>query len=105
VIDLRRLAAVDVAFLGSKIILTEFAVGVLGPIVLGILTLRKSHSMGGMIFGVYLLLIGVNFPRAISDRNLASIERAVLASVARVHLLDDLPFEREFPGKRWFAGE
>jgi hypothetical protein len=61
--------------------------------------------MGGMIFGVYLLLIGVNFPRAISDRNLASIERAVLASVARVHLLDDLPFEREFPGKRWFAGE
>jgi hypothetical protein len=61
VIDLRRLAAVDVAFLGSKIILTEFAVGVLGPIVLGILTLRKSHSTGGMIFGVYVLLIGVNY--------------------------------------------
>lgn len=60
-IDPRKLAAVDVAFLGSKIILTEFATGVLGPILLGILTLRKSHSTSGMIFGVYLLLIGVNY--------------------------------------------
>jgi hypothetical protein len=65
VIDLRRPAAVDAAFLGSKIILTEFAVGALGPIVLGILTLRKSHSTGGMIFGLYLLLIGVNVPMLI----------------------------------------
>lgn len=60
-IDPRKLAAVDVAFLGSKVILTEFTIGILGPILLGILTLRKSHSGGGMIFGVYLLLIGINY--------------------------------------------
>lgn len=60
-IDPRKLAAVDIVFLGPKIILAEFAIGILGPILLGILTLRKSHSMGGMIFGVYLLLIGINY--------------------------------------------
>jgi len=72
VIDPRKLAAVDVAFLGPKIILTEFAIGVFGPIVLGILALRKSHSTGGAIFGVYLLLIGINYvPMLINAINLA----------------------------------
>jgi len=61
VIDVRKLAAVDIVFLGPKLILTEFAVGVLGPFALGIFTLQRNHSMRGAAFGSYLLTVGVNY--------------------------------------------
>lgn len=60
-IDIRRLAAVDVAFLGSRLILTEFSIGVFGSIGLGILTLVRTHSVAGTLLGVYLLCIGANY--------------------------------------------
>jgi hypothetical protein len=64
-INVRRLAALDLQFLGPKIILTEFGLGVLGPIALGILTMRaglhRFHSARMMAFGVYLLLLGINY--------------------------------------------
>ena len=61
VIDIRKLAALDLAFLGPRIILTEFSLGVFGSFALGVLTLLRSHSMGGLALGSYLLLIGVNY--------------------------------------------
>jgi hypothetical protein len=61
VIDIRRLAAVDVAFLGSWFILAEFSIGVFGSLALGMLTLIRTHSVGGTVLGVYLLCIGVNY--------------------------------------------
>jgi membrane protease YdiL (CAAX protease family) len=61
VIDIRKLAAVDIAFLGSRFILIEFSIGVLGPLGLGVLTLLRSHTMGGIALGSYLLFIGVNY--------------------------------------------
>jgi hypothetical protein len=39
-LNVRKLAAIDLAFLGSKTIPTEFALGVAGSTSLGILTLR-----------------------------------------------------------------
>lgn len=60
-IDIRKLAALDLAFLGPRIILTEFSLGVFGSFALGVLTLLRSHSMGGIVLGAYLLLIGVNY--------------------------------------------
>jgi|SRR5215467_6512103 len=57
----RKLAAVDLAFLGPRVILPEFILGIVGPIGLGIWTIAKIRSTGGILFGVYLLLIGVNY--------------------------------------------
>ena len=61
VIDIRRLAAVDLAFLGSRFILAEFSIGVFGSVGLAVLTLVRSHSLGGTVFGAYLLCLGVNY--------------------------------------------
>ena len=64
-LNVRKLAAIDLRFLGAKIILTEFGVGVLGSAATGAATLRagiqRFHSPGMIIFGVYLLLLGVNY--------------------------------------------
>lgn len=60
-IDIRKLAALDLAFLGPRIILTEFSLGVFGSFALGVFTLLRSHSMGGLALGSYLLLIAVNY--------------------------------------------
>lgn len=60
-LNTRKLAAVDLAFLGPRVILPEFFLGVVGPIALGIWTIAKFRSIGGILFGVYLFLIGVNY--------------------------------------------
>ena len=61
VIDFRKLAAVDIAFLGSRLILAEFSIGVFGSLALGFLTLLRSHSVRGIALGSYLLFIGINY--------------------------------------------
>jgi hypothetical protein len=64
-LNVRKLAAIDLRFLGAKIILAEFGLGVVGPAVLGVATLRagiqRFHSPGMVIFGAYLLSLGVNY--------------------------------------------
>lgn len=60
-IDFRKLAAVDIAFLGSRLILAEFSVGVFASLALGVFTLLRSHSVGGIALGSYLLCIGINY--------------------------------------------
>jgi hypothetical protein len=60
-IDVRRLAAVDLAYLGPKFILAEFTLGVLGPAALGIWTLLRSQGIGGTLFGAYLVSVGINY--------------------------------------------
>jgi hypothetical protein len=60
-IGIRRLAAVDLAYLGPKFILTEFTFGVLGPAALGIWTLWRSESIGGTLVGAYLVSLGINY--------------------------------------------
>jgi hypothetical protein len=65
VVDVRKLAAIDLHFLGPKLILTEFALGVAGPFVLGLLTLRSAarHNWPWALtlFGAYLLSLGLNY--------------------------------------------
>jgi hypothetical protein len=60
-----KLAAIDLQFLGAKLILTEFGLGALGSIALGLLTSRagiqRFHSRQMIAFGVYLLLLGINY--------------------------------------------
>lgn len=61
VINVRRLAAVDIAFLGPRFIVSEFVIGVFGSLGLGVFTLARTHSWGGTVFGAYLLSLGVNY--------------------------------------------
>jgi len=60
-IDFRKLAAMDIAFLGPRVILAEFSIGVVGSLALGLLTLLRGHSGGAVALGFYLLLIGINY--------------------------------------------
>ena len=48
-------------FLGPRIILAEFSLGVFGSFALGVLTLLRSHSLRGIALGSYLLFIGINY--------------------------------------------
>jgi len=64
-LNVRKLAALDLHVLGPFVIVTEFALGVAGPLALGALTLRSScrHGwpLGLTLFGGYLLSLGVNY--------------------------------------------
>jgi hypothetical protein len=60
-VNVRRLAAVDLSGLGPKIIIPEFAIAVLGAPTLGILTLFRSGSLLMTAFGVALIGLGVNY--------------------------------------------
>jgi hypothetical protein len=67
VINVRKLAALDIAFLGSKFILAEFALGVIGCAALGLFSLyfglfhSPNHSLFAVITGSVLLWIGLNY--------------------------------------------
>jgi hypothetical protein len=60
-INFRKLAAIDVAFLGPKLIVTEFAFGVLFSLALGIFALLRAHSLWGTAVGTYLVCPGINY--------------------------------------------
>ncbi|HVP53727.1 MAG TPA: hypothetical protein VMU45_01945 [Candidatus Eisenbacteria bacterium] len=64
-INPRKLAAIDLYFLGPKIILAEFGLGVPVMFVLGILSLRAglfhTHATWQIVLGAYLLLLGINY--------------------------------------------
>jgi hypothetical protein len=89
VIDIRRLAAVDIAFLGSRFILAEFLVGVFGPLSLAVLTFFRTHSLRGAVFGAYLLCIGINYvPLLVHSIDL------VRQGTAKQEIADELPEKR-----------
>ena len=64
-IIVRKLAAIDLEFLGPKVILAEFGLGVLGSTSLGILSMRagihRFHSARMTLFGAYVVLLGINY--------------------------------------------
>lgn len=60
-INVRKLAAIDILFLGPKFILAEFGLGVLLLPAFGIFTILRGHSVWQTLFGAYLLSLGVNY--------------------------------------------
>lgn len=60
-INFKKLAAIDVALLGSKLIVTEFACGMLFSVALGIFSLVRAHSLWQTMVGAYLILLGINY--------------------------------------------
>jgi len=67
VINIRKLAALDIAFHGPTFILTEFALGVIGCAALGLFSLYyglfhgPNHSLFAVLMGCFLLLIALNY--------------------------------------------
>ena len=64
-INVRKLAAIDLYLLGPKIILAEFGLGVPVMLALGVLSLRvglfRTHAAWQIGLGVYLLLLAINY--------------------------------------------
>ncbi|HJZ65079.1 MAG TPA: hypothetical protein VKD70_12215 [Candidatus Acidoferrum sp.] len=61
VINPRKLAAIDIIFLGPKFIIIEFAGGVILCASLGIFVLLRSHSVMTLALGLYLISLGINY--------------------------------------------
>lgn len=58
----RKLAAIDLAFLGPKLIVSEFTLGVLLSIALGVFVLLRGHRSPAQIaLGLYLISLGLNY--------------------------------------------
>ena len=57
----RKLAAIDVAFLGRPLILAEFAAGVVLGVALGTFTMFRSRSPMQTALGIYLVALGFNY--------------------------------------------
>jgi hypothetical protein len=57
----RKLAAIDIVFLGSKLIIAEFASGVLLCVALGVFVLYRGHSFWQLALGLYLISLGINY--------------------------------------------
>ena len=66
-INIRKLAALDIAFHGPKFILIEFALGVIGCAALGLFSIYfglfhgPNHSLFTIILGCFLLWIALNY--------------------------------------------
>jgi hypothetical protein len=61
VINPRKLAAIDIVFLGSKLIIAEFAGGVLLCVALGTFVLFRGHSFWQIALGLYFISLGINY--------------------------------------------
>ena len=60
-INIRKLAAIDIAFLGYKLIFLEYAGGVFLSVALGLFVLFRAHSFWQVVLGVYLICLGINY--------------------------------------------
>jgi hypothetical protein len=89
-INLRRLAAVDIASLGPKLIIAEFAGGVFVCGSLGIFVLLQGGSTIRLVFGLYLIALAINYVPML----LHAIATA-RNNIARIHVIDELNITRQ----------
>ncbi len=60
-INLRKLAALDILFLGPRLIVAEFAFGVLFSVALGLFVLVRGHAFWQLLLGTYFICLGINY--------------------------------------------
>ena len=60
-LNVRKLAAIDIVFLGYKFVFAQYLFGVLGSLALGIFALIRRHSVGQVALGIYLVCLGINY--------------------------------------------
>lgn len=85
-ISIRKLAAVEITFLGSRLVIAEFALGVAGPLGLGVLTLVRSQSSAGRLVGAYLMSLAVNcVPLLLHAVQITAVTARIVGNCGRVH--------------------
>ena len=60
-IESRKLAAIDIALLGSRFVILEFAGGVVFSLALGVFVLSRAASAGQTALALYLVSLGLNY--------------------------------------------
>ena len=64
-IRIRKLAALDMAWLGPRVILAEYALGIVLPLALGVVSIRSGLAGGGpgwaLTLGIWLVGIAANY--------------------------------------------
>ncbi len=60
-INLRKLAALDILFLCPRLIVAEFAFGVLFSVALGLFVLVRGHAFCQLPLGTYFICLGINY--------------------------------------------
>ena len=92
--NIRKLAAIDIVFLGFKLVLAEYICGIVLPLGLGILALIRGRSAWQYAVGAYLACLGINYvPMLANTISLASRENA------RAELGDELTERRQAMSK------
>lgn len=59
--NFRKLAAIDIVFLGYRLIFAEYAFGAFFSLALGIFVLIRGHSVWQVLLGAYLICLGINY--------------------------------------------
>ena len=60
-IELRKLAALEVSLLGPKLVVGEYACGVLLSAALGLFVLMRGHTLWQTLIGIYFICLGINY--------------------------------------------
>jgi Ca2+/Na+ antiporter len=64
-IQVRKLVAIELAFLRPKFVLAEYAIAVAGGVFLGVLSLRvalmRTHATWQILLGIYLFFLALNY--------------------------------------------
>lgn len=64
-IQVRKLVAMELTFLGPKFILAEYAIAVVGGLFLGVFSLRaglmRTHATWQVLLGIYLLFLTLTY--------------------------------------------
>jgi hypothetical protein len=94
VLNPRKLAAIDVAFLGPKFVIAEFAGGVVLCFALGVFVLTRSHSSLQFTLGLYLVSLGINYVPLLAYAVAITRKKS-----ARSELGDELKDERQAMSK------
>jgi hypothetical protein len=89
----RKLAAIDIVYLGSKFIIAEFAAGVLLWVALGVFVLLRAHSFWQLALGLYLISLGINVPMLVYAVTITK------GQSARVEMGDELQDKRRAMAK------
>jgi hypothetical protein len=88
--SIRKLAALDIVFLGFKVVFAEYLCGVLLYIVLGVFVLLRTNSVYQIVLGAYLIFLGINYiPMFLYALSIANREKA------RAEIADELTNRRE----------
>jgi hypothetical protein len=103
-IEIRKLAAVDMVWLGAGVVIAEYALGVILPLALGTLSIRAGIAERPLmnwqtLLGIWLVTISVNYvplfvyavtiarARRVRDEGLAEIANARRYGIQQVMIL------------------